>query len=114
MTMHAILNPAKPTAVNDLWIHVNSITYDEKERRHEVIWRIEGYSDWMLKAVRRQEFYELGDSECEYRTFEEMEGYLAYAIKYFLPGAEVLASRFRAWADGLKLAAEREMEGETE
>ena len=43
-----------------------------------------------------------------------MEGYLAYAIKYFLPGAEVLASRFRAWADGLKLAAEREMEGETE
>ena len=109
--MHAILNPNKPTVINDLWIHVNSITYDAKKKCHEVVWSVEGYSPWLLKAERRQEIYELDDSECEYRTFEEMEGCLAYAIKYFMPGAEVLAGRFRDWAEGLKTAAEEEMEG---
>ncbi|KAK3077979.1 hypothetical protein LTS18_008759 [Coniosporium uncinatum] len=81
-----------------------SSTASQEKQIYAAEWVQTNMSDSMLKTLRRTEVEVLGEAECEYRSWEWMEGPMAYVIKGTMVGA--LQRGFEESALGLKREAE--------
>jgi len=81
-----------------------SSTASQEKQIYAVDWVQTNMSENMLKTLRRTEVEVLGEAKCEYRSWEWMEGPMAYVIKGTMIGA--LQRGFEESALGLKKKAE--------
>lgn len=70
----------------------------------KVEWVVADTPRSIFRARRHNEVIELPDGSCIYRTYEVMEGPMAYLVKFF--SGSGVQSGFRTWAHGLKDRAE--------
>ena len=78
----------------------------DQGRVYRVAWTLEG--DYVTKGLRSERFHEiidLGDHECEVRTWECQGGLLAKVVKSMYK--DVLEAKFQQWCQELKTEAER-------
>lgn len=125
-TFHVVMDAKKPDSVSDTKLRVTDYsTPDEQSdyvskdlleddgsferdqgRVYRVAWTLEG--DYVTKGLRSERFHEiidLGDHECEVRTWECQGGLLAKVVKSMYK--DVLEAKFQQWCQELKTEAER-------
>ena len=78
----------------------------DQGRVYRVAWTLEG--EYVTKGLRTERYHEiidLGDQECEVRTWECQGGLLAKVVKSMYK--DVLEAKFQQWCQELKTEAER-------
>lgn len=78
----------------------------DQGRVYRIAWTGEGkFMARGLKSERWHEIVELGENECQVKTWECQGGMLARAVKYYYK--DVLQRKFEEWCQELKMEAER-------
>ncbi|KAF2400421.1 hypothetical protein EJ06DRAFT_530398 [Trichodelitschia bisporula] len=114
-TLDAMMDPSKPSSVNPTHLVVDEVSHTTKKDGsvvHRVIWSNDTEAAWIMgKVLRAERVHEVieKDRECEVRTWEGMDGVLAYVVRAMFAG--VLPGRFEAWLGGLKGEAEKGGDG---
>lgn len=90
-------------------VYVPKPGVDAGDATYRVIWGAPS-SLSAPSAKRVQDVEPLGEQRCEYRSYEEMGGPLAYVVKWTMGGA--VQRGVDEWGEGLKRAAEERWVGE--
>ena len=124
-TFHVVMDASKPNSITDTRLRVTDVSTPQEQsgyvsgeiledgiftkdqgRVYRIAWTGEGkFVTRGLKSERWHEVIELGEEECEVRTWECQGGMLARAVKYYYK--DVLQQKFEGWCLELKREAEK-------